>query len=907
LASRMEQMAKPGSVLLTAGTLKLAQGYVQFNRLGPVNVKGLSEPIDVYEVSGAGAARSRLHAAAARGLTRFIGRSDEVERLGKALAQARNGRGQIVAVVGEPGVGKSRLFYEFVHSHGTQGWLVLESGSVSYGKATPYLPVIDLLKTYFQIDSRDDARKIRERVTGKLLALDEALKPAIPVILTLLDVAVDDPQWQALDPSQRRQRIFDVIKRIQLRESQLQPLVIVIEDLHWIDSETQAVLDSLVDCLPTARILLLVNYRPEYRHNWGSKTFYTQLRLDSLPPESAEELLHWLLGTDASVQPLRELLITRTEGNPFFLEESVQSLVETRVLVGERGTYRLEKGAESTHVPATVQAVLAARIDRLSSEDKRLLQSAAVIGKDVSLVLVQAIADVDEEAVRRGLMNLQTTEFLYEMSLFPDLEFTFKHALTHEIAYGSLLQDRRRMLHARIVEAVEKLYADRLAEHVERLAHHAFRGELREKAVHYLRQAGLKAAGMSALQDARGWFEQALEVLDALSESPSTLEQAFDIRLDLRPVLFQLGEIRRVLGRLREAETLAERLSDDRRRGLVYAFGTSHHTTLGELDEALVTGTRALQIAERLVDLKLRILTTSYLEQAHYHRGDYERVVELATDNLAVLPVEWLYEYLGASAPASVYDRHWLVMSFAQLGRFAEAAEYEAQAIRLAVPTEHAFTIGQAHRAAGTLHLLKGDWTKALSLFEQGIAVAREGNVVIQLPYAVASSAWALAQLGETTEALDRLRKGEQLVDRYAAREIVSNLSWAYHALGRTCLLLSQLNEAQSLADHAVESSAGHQGFMAHALHLLGDIATHPNRFDAEPGEAYYHKALALAEPRGMRPLIAHCHLGLGKLYRRTGKQKQTKEHLNTATTLFREMEMEFWLEKAESELKDPR
>jgi tetratricopeptide (TPR) repeat protein len=369
-------------------------------------------------------------------------------------------------------------------------------------------------------------------------------------------------------------------------------------------------------------------------------------------------------------------------------------------------------------------------------------------------------------------------------------------------------------------------------------------------------------------------------------------------------VLFQLGEIRRVLGRLREAEALAERLSDDRRRGLVYAFGTSHHTTLGELDEALVTGTRALQIAERLGDLRLRILTTSYLEQAHYHRGDYERVVELASDNLAALPADWVYEYLGASAPASVYDRHWLVMSFAQLGRFAEAAEYEAEAIRLAVPTEHAFTIGQAHRAAGTLHLLKGDWTKARLLFEQGIAVAREGNVVIQLPYAVASSAWALAQIGETNEALDRLREGEQLVDRYAAREIVSNLSWTYHALGRTCLLLGQLDEAQRLAGHAVESSAGHQGFMAHSLYLLGDIATQPNRLDAERGEAYYRKALALAEPRGMRPLIAQCHLGLGKLYRRTGKQKQTKEHLNTATTMFREMEMEFWLEKAETELK---
>ena len=313
---------------------------------------------------------------------------------------------------------------------------------------------------------------------------------------------------------------------------------------------------------------------------------------------------------------------------------------------------------------------------------------------------------------------------------------------------------------------------------------------------------------------------------------------------------------------------------------------------LGELDEALVTGTRALEIAGRLGDLRLRILTTTYLEQAHYFRGEYERVVELATDNLAALPADWVYEYFGTAAPASVYDRSWLVMSLAQLGRFAEAAEYEAEAIRLAEPTQHAYTVGLAHLAAGMLHLLKGDWAKARSLIEHGIAVLRTGNVVLQLPCAVASSAWVLAQLGEASEALNRLREGEQLLERQAARGIVGHRGWAYHSLGRACLLLGRLDEARRLGDRAVESSPRHPGFAAHALHLLGDIATHPDRFDAESGEAHYRQALALAEPRGMRPLVAHCHLGLGKLYRRTGKREQAQEHLTTATTMYREMDM---------------
>jgi predicted ATPase len=478
LAARMEQMAMPGSIMMTPDTLRLAEGYVQVKSLGPVKVKGLPEPVEVYEVTGVGAARSRLQAAAARGLTRFVGRDAETEQLRKALEQARADHGQVVGVVGEPGLGKSRLFFEFIHSHRTQGWLILESGSVSYGKATAYLPVIDLLKAYFDIQDRDDARKIREKVTGKLLTLDESLKPTLPAFLALLDIPVEDQQWQALDPPQKRQRTLDACKRLLFRESQAQPLLLVFEDLHWIDSETQALLDSLVESLPTSRLLLLVNYRPEYQHAWANKTYYTQLRLDPLPPESAEEILDSVLGNDHGLQSLKELLIERTEGNPFFLEESVRTLVETKVLAGERGNYHLERKVESTQVPATVQAVLAARIDRLPLEEKQLLQSAAVIGKDVPFSLLQAITALSDGELRRGLTHLQAAEFLYETNLFPDLEYTFKHALTHEVAYGSLLHERQRALHARIVEAIETLYSDRLTEQVERLAHHAARGEV---------------------------------------------------------------------------------------------------------------------------------------------------------------------------------------------------------------------------------------------------------------------------------------------------------------------------------------------------------------------------------------------------------------------------------------------
>ena len=490
LAARMEQLARPGSSLTTETTLRAVEGFVEVRALGPMPIKGLAEPINVYAIVGAGAARTRLQVSAARGLTRFVGRDAEMEQLYRALEQAAAGHGQIAAVVGEPGVGKSRLIYEFIHSHRVRDWLVLASSSVSYGKATSYVPLSDLFKAYFKITDHDDTRTVRAKITGHVLTLDEALRDEVAPLLWLLDALPEDHDFLGVETKTRKARVTEAVKRVLLRESRMRPLVLIFEDLHWIDADTQTVLDSFAESIPSAAIVLAVNYRPEYEHGWARKTYYRQLRIDALPPETAQSLLDPLLGTDPSLQPLRQLLIERTEGNPLFLEESVRSLVETHVLVGERGAYRLGRERVVPEVPATVQAILAARVDRLSPEDKRLLQSASVIGKDLPWPLLLEVSDMPEEELRQGLTRLQAAEFVYEAKLFPDLEYTFKHALTHEVVYGSLLRDRRHALHARAIAAIERVYADRLAEHVERLAHHAFRGEVWDKALGYLRRMG---------------------------------------------------------------------------------------------------------------------------------------------------------------------------------------------------------------------------------------------------------------------------------------------------------------------------------------------------------------------------------------------------------------------------------
>jgi tetratricopeptide (TPR) repeat protein len=838
LAARLEQMAKPSSSLLTRSTLRLVEGYVRVRGLGAVPIRGLAEPVEVFELLSAAPALTRLQVSAARGLTRFIGRDAELEQLRAAVERAGAGAGQVVAVVGEPGVGKSRLMWELGRSHRTDGWLLLESSAVSYGRGAPFHPVVRLMKAYLGIEDRDDERRVREKLTGKLLALDEALRPALPALQALLDVPVDDAAWKQLGGEGQRQRTIDAVKRVLLRESQAQPLLVVLEDLHWIDGDTQALVESLVESVPSHRLLLLVNYRPEFQHGWGGKTYYGQIRLDPLAPASAEALVGTLLGGDTELGPLTSMLIARAQGNPFFLEESVRVLAETGALAGEPGAYRLAKSVQVVQLPETVQAILAARIDRLPPEDKRLLQSASVIGKDVPLVLLQAIADVPEPELSRGLARLQSAEFIYETRLFPEAEYTFKHTLTHEVAYASLLHERRRAMHARVVEAIERAYPEALSEHRDQLVHHAFRGEVWSKAITHLR-----------------------DLVEAVSPE----------------------EIDNVIGRGAESP------------GQLW--------WQGEYDRAVKAAEKDLAVAASFGNFSMRVHSTCRLGQAHHALGNFVRAADLLRQVVSSLRGDLVHERFDMTAFPSVWARSWLAWSLAEIGEFDEAVDVAEEAAEIATAGDQAYSRVQALFGCGVVYVIRGHVDKAISALEEGLVLARVESIPFFAPFITAPLGAAYTLEGRAEAAVTLL---EQAIERAGSMRLVANHATRLTWLGEAHLFSGRRDAAREHAGRALNTAEERQepGQQAYARRLLADIDARGAAPDVVAVDAAYRQALDQAEALQMRPLAAHCRLGLGRLHRQAGRRDLAREHTGAALSSFSAMGMALWVDRANAELE---
>ena len=895
IAARMEQLANPGSILVTAQTHKFTDGYFEFKALGDTQVKGVEEPLDIYELLGVGPLRTRFDVAARRGLSRFVGRQSELDQMQQALAQAKAGHGQIVGVMGEPGLGKSRLFYEFKLSSGS-GCLVLEAFSVSHGKPTPYLPVIELLKTYFQIKPGDDERIRRERVIGRVLALDRSLEDTLPYLLSLLGLEGSPSSLQQMDAQIRRQRTFDALKRLFLRESLNQPLTVIFEDLHWIDNETQGILDTLSESVASARILLLVNYRPEYRHDWGGKTYYTQLRLAPLGQEEAKELLAFLLGNDTTLKDLKRLILERTEGTPFFMEEVVLTLAEEGVLLGERGNYQLQKAPTELHISATVQGVLAARIDRLEPAEKALLQQLSVIGREFPLGLVRAVVTQSEDELHRLLSSLQRKEFLYEQPAFPEVEYIFKHALTREVAYGTVLHEQRKALHECTAEAMEALYPDSLEDHYGDLAHHYSRSDNIEKAIAFLRLAGQRAVQRSANVEAIGHFTTALEMLQTLPDTSERAQQELMLLMAVGAPLqatkgWSAAEVQTIYTRARE---LCQQVGETPQAfPMMWGLWVSHFIR-AELQTAKELGEQLIRLAQSAQDPVLLLEAHHAQWSVLVNLGELTRAREHYEQGIA------LYDPEQHRALAFVYGGHdagSCALSFGAtalwlLGYPDQAREKSDEALTLAREINHPISLALTLWQAARLHQHCREDHLAQELAQAGIALSDEQGFGVALAWASVIQGWTLAEQGQAEEGIAQIRQGDAAYRATGAEMGRSHhlalLAQGYGKGGQPQEGLAVVAEA---LDFVVQT--GEVFYEAELQRLKGQLTLEamvgsPDSH-VKVAQDCFQQALDIARRQQAKSLELRAATSLARLWQRQGKRENAHQLLSEIYNWFTE------------------
>ena len=812
LAARMEGLATPGTTVVSADTRQLTEGYFEFKDLGAAKIKGVSEPVRIYELLGVGALRTRLQVSAARGLSRFVGRKKEIEHLKQVREQAVTGQGQMVGVVGEPGVGKSRLFHEF-KLLSEQHCLVLETFCAAHGSSYAYLPLIELLRNYFHVRPQDDERALHEKVAGRVVALDRELEDGLPYLLSLLGHAEFAAALQQMDPHIRQQRTFDTIKRLLVRESLTQPVVLIFEDLQWLDEGTQAFLDTLSESLATAPMLLLVNYRPEYRHEWGSKTYYSQLRLDALGLEDAKELLAALLDeanwpvTAASLEPLKQLILEKTEGTPFFMEEMVRALFDQGVLVHSMGGISLTKPLDEIHIPATVRGVLAGRIDQLGAAEKDLLQTAAVIGREFSLSLLTQVAQQDEETLVPLLFRLQTAEFIYEQPAFPEVEYTFKHALTQDVAYNSLLSERRQEVHARTAQAIASLFHEQLNDRrLRELAYHSARSGNTEKAVEYSQRAGELALKNSAYTEAIRDLNYALDLLPTLPHTPDRPQQELTLLISLGSCLmatqgFAAPEVERVYTRARELA----RATGDLPQKFPVLFGLwrfhlvrGEYAAAGEMTEKLQRLSECMPGSQQFLPAQQALGLTAFRLGAFADaRAHLERAVDIYDPS--VHGPENAQGVIGQDPGVS--SLAFLAWMLWHLGYPDQALQRSQEAIALAREISHPYSLVFALHFGTAVHRFRREGALAQTQAEGAVALASEQG----FPYFHAAGTylrgWALAEQGQVEEGIAGMLEGQRIWQEFGIRQLgqVSLLlAEAYGKLGRVEDGLTVLAQAEA-------------------------------------------------------------------------------------------------------------
>ena len=904
LSARLEAAAQPGTIQISDNTYRLVKLYFDFENSGFVSVKGKQEPQQSYKLIKSSEVQTRFDASISRGLVKFVGRNNSMAALKNALEKVTSGSGQVLGVVGEAGVGKSRLLLEFRDSLASRDFTYLEGRCLHYGASMAYLPFLDILKSYFKIDERNWDSNVNEIIKNKLATLDEKLLlSALPAFQDLLSIKVENEDWQKLKPKRRKEQTFEALRNLLIRLSKVQPLIIAVEDLHWIDRASEEFLSYFIDSAAQAPILLILLYRPEYTHQWGSKSYYSKIGLDQLTMETSTELVSTILESSDVAPELIQLLLSRSTGNPFFIEEFTQSLLENGSIEKRNDQFVLNRAVGNIQVPDTIQGIIAARIDRLEDNLKETMQVASVIGRDFVFRILKTITGMQEE-LKSFLINLQGLEFIYEKNLIPELEYIFKHALTQEVAYNSLLLNKRKKIHERIGKAIEDIYAYRLEEFYELLAYHYSRSDNLEKAYHYLILSGKKAAKTFLNWETLRHYKRAITILKKQPHTEKNKRDRLNVILSMFTSIHQLGFPEDSIQFVHEGERLSIELGIEDQLANFYSMLGVYYTYKGDQSQGIKYTEKSFQAAQKIKDVGIMSSSAQALCNSYFIAGNFQRVVNVAPisiDLLEKMKKEAAFFPGGFNSYSTICG--YCGVSYAFLGNFVEAEALCEKGHRLAVKINHIPSLAWIEALYGYLYNIKGDGKNAGKYFERSVKHLEEGQVSFMLGMAWSGLGWAYWYMGEFESSLFYAEKG---MDIQLKTGNPFYLSFIYLVVGMNHYSLGDINNAKKFVQKALGLSEQIEEKHLEALSRiwLGRVLAKTNPSQIDKAIQSIFDGIGICGDLKIKPDRSLGHLFLGELYAHDGQQEKALDNLKKAESMFMDMGMDYWLDRTQEVLQ---
>jgi class 3 adenylate cyclase/DNA-binding winged helix-turn-helix (wHTH) protein/tetratricopeptide (TPR) repeat protein len=900
IAAQVQDLAAPDTIVIGPTTLRLVEGYFDYRVLGAYILEEPAEPLALYQILQEDTSQSRFEVTVAKGLTPLVGREQEIQFLRERWAQVKDGWGQVVLLSGEAGIGKSRLVQALKEHLTGEAHTRIACRASSYYQQSAFYPVVEHVQRLLQFRKDDTPEEKLRKLEAVLGPYGFALEEVVPLFAVLLSLPLADRYAPlALTPERQKQKTLEALLTWLLRETERQPVCFIVEDLHWVDPSTLEWLSLLIDQIPTTSMLMLLTFRPDFQPPWAVRSHLTHLTLGRLSPRQTAGMIGQVVGGKPLPAEVMQQVVATTDGVPLFVEELTKMVVELGLVKEREGRYELAGPLFPLTIPTTLHDSLMARLDRLGTA-KQVAQLGSVVGREFAYEVLQAVAPVEEAILQQGLEQLVDAELLYQRGLPPQARYRFKHALIQEAAYQSLLRSTRRQYHQQIAQVLEDWFPETRETQPELLAHHYAEAGLSEQAILYWRRAGQRAIERSAHREAVVCFEQALAALKHLPKSHNMIEQAIDLRFDLRHSLMQIGELDQVFKHLRDADTLSRELGDQYRLGWVSDYMSNYFRNVGKYDEAIEAGERALTIAQQIGDFALQVAANFHLGASYQVLGDYHRGIDILRRTAISLEGDLSYERLGLPVPPSIFSREWLVFCLAELGEFAEGFRVGEEAFRIAEVANRAMDLAYTYRGIAFLYLRKGEVDKAIAMTKRGLEFCQLVDLPVISPWFITFLSYAYALAGRIAEALPLLEQAASIESAVPSFRVLN-----FACLSEVSLLAGRMDEAIQLAERALELSRDRKerGHEAWALRLLGEIASRYNPPEVEPAETSYRQALALAEELGMRPLMAHCHLGLGALYHQMTWLEQARSELSTAVEMYRAMEIALWLTPAQAML----